>query len=287
MLVASVIVTYNPDKGFVDRLKKIKKQSGVTIIVDNGSRSLTLEELSDVIIFRNSNNLGIAAAINQGLICAIVMGATHACLFDQDSDVSSDLIKYLLQGFEKSADIAIVGANFLDVASGRMGYRITENCCDTDFFSRRHIITSGSILRLDIMPSIGLMREDLFIDYVDIELCERIYQNNYRGVVSRKILMNHSIGNSKPHNFFGYKLASSNHSVLRRYYMARNSTRLLIENMNLNIDFSYNNFMRILKMWLVIVIFEDRKILKSSAIMLGILDGSLNRMGVSRRKFKG
>jgi rhamnosyltransferase len=72
--VCAVVITFFPDSGFPERLEKIAAQVSWVIVVDNGTtgksevnleRALGVRE--GVTCIRNSENLGVAAALNQGI----------------------------------------------------------------------------------------------------------------------------------------------------------------------------------------------------------------------------
>ena len=81
--ICCVIVTYNIGKKFYQCYNAIKNQVEKVVIVDNGSNNETLDMLKDIesndevsIIF-NSENLGIAKALNQGIEIAIKETMRH------------------------------------------------------------------------------------------------------------------------------------------------------------------------------------------------------------------
>ena len=57
-----------------------------------------------------------------------------------------------------------------------------------------HLISSGSLIRLDVFDKVGLMLEELFIDFVDIEWGMRAKKNGYICYIANNVLMKHSIG---------------------------------------------------------------------------------------------
>jgi glycosyltransferase involved in cell wall biosynthesis len=72
--VCAVVITYFPDAGFPERLEKIAAQVSRVIVVDNGTTGqsgMNLEKAlgatERVSCIRNGENLGVAAALNQGI----------------------------------------------------------------------------------------------------------------------------------------------------------------------------------------------------------------------------
>ena len=70
---AALVVTYFPDAEFPERLERLLEQVGRLVVVDNGSPEAALGWAGGLVgrdgvtIQRNAANLGIAAALNQGL----------------------------------------------------------------------------------------------------------------------------------------------------------------------------------------------------------------------------
>lgn len=86
-----------------------------------------------------------------------------------------------------------------------------------------YVITSGCLLPLAAIKAVGKMRDDLFIDYVDIEWGLRAAHSGYKSFGAYNIVMPHNLGEA-PDSFLGLKVSMHNH--LRHYYLARNRTWL-------------------------------------------------------------
>lgn len=284
MNVVCVIVTYNPDSDFPLRLKNIQKEFNQIIIVDNNSDSKLEITDSNTITIYNSSNLGIATALNQGIAEAAASGADYICFFDQDSTISGGFVEMLLRGFEAGKNVGVVAANYVNPISKRPGYPVSlQGKKDESYSPISHAITSGSMIKTSILPVCGSMRDDYFIDYVDVEFCERVRASGYAILCTNKILMTHPIGEATNHTFLSHKLTASNHSPLRRYYMARNCIVSSLENFKQNPKFSKISIQRLIKIVIVTLLFETNKMSKSRAIFLGIIDGYFYRMGKTER----
>ena len=92
--------------------------------------------------------------------------------------------------------------------------------------------------------------------------------------------LHHSLGNQQKHKFFGRDFYPTFHSTTRWYYISRNRIRMLKQ---YSIRFphwflfelmvSINSILRML-------LFENQRATKIKAILLGTLDGFLERMGI-------
>ena len=79
--VCAVVVTFFPDAGFPERLEKIATQVSRVVVVDNGTSgrsSLNLDMAlgirEGITCIRNRENIGVAAALNQGVRAALKGG---------------------------------------------------------------------------------------------------------------------------------------------------------------------------------------------------------------------
>src|SRR5205823_9651810 len=90
----------------------------------------------------------------------------------------------------------------------------------------RTVITSGSLINLSIYKELGRFRDDLFIDSVDDEYCMRARDRGFAVIEATTFGIAHEIGKPKIVQLLGKPRSISNHSPVRRYYMARNRTSL-------------------------------------------------------------
>jgi len=86
-----------------------------------------------------------------------------------------------------------------------------------------YLIASGCLISVPAIAAVGGMREELFIDYVDIEWGLRARYSGYKLFGSFAALMSHSLGD-EPIGFFGKKFPAR--SPLRHYYLFRNAVWL-------------------------------------------------------------
>lgn len=89
------------------------------------------------------------------------------------------------------------------------------------------IISSGSAATKKVFYQAGLMDEDLFIDFVDIEWAIRCRNNNIPILIVPTAIMKHSIGNTSVN--LGI-VKGFIHSADRSYYKVRNPFLLLHKN---------------------------------------------------------
>ena len=229
--ICCVIVTYNIGEKFYHCFNSIVNQVESVVIVDNGSDEETIkvlkkiEEFYNVKIFYNSDNLGIASALNTGVKYAINNNYEWVLTMDNDSEATHNMISLMLKWYNKVGKNIGVSSMFpeyiekKDILDKNM---LTSNLnnYDFDFISLEN--TSGNLVKCDMFKEVGLFREEFFIDSVDHDFCLRIKKNNYKLAKIKGIKLLHSLGDTRTINFLGKKVNCSNHSALRRYYITRN-----------------------------------------------------------------
>lgn len=248
MTVAAVIVSFFPNQTDVKHLINLLiTQVEHVYVVDNTpietGAQLILDEVlrhnTKVSVISPGENIGIAAAHNLGLKAAIQQAHDHAIIFDQDSVPPSDIVTSLLAEEAKllrnGIKVASVGPLYYDYKSGAYSPAIRSNGLwitrfpvdhrGPDVVQSDHLISSGTLLRLNILESIGYMDEKLFIDWVDVEWGLRAGKHGYCHYICKNVIMKHSIGDNNKKVF--YKNISV-HSNIRKYYIVRNATYLII-----------------------------------------------------------
>ena len=300
--VSAVIVTHHPDAAFSARVARVSRQVGRVVIVDNGSNDAELKMLDElatdpsVELIVNAENLGVAQALNAGIQRAVTRGHAWALLLDQDTEVNEDMVATLLRihaAHPHPERLAVIGshypgANDIDIDIDIDGdSRIPEAARPVAHAGQwdevEAVITSGSLLPLAVHAAVGPFREELFIDYVDIDYCRRARAKGYRVIKTRKPLMSHAIGSPTMHEWLWLKKWTTNHSSDRRYYIARNDTVMLRESGRYAAGgWAVKSFFRCLRHCKRIVLYERSKTAKIMAVAHGWWDGVRGRMGARR-----
>lgn len=264
--ICAGIVTYNPDiELLIKNINAISDQVNKVIIVDNGSinwNNWSNRILSkNVEIIRNRNNDGIAKALNQICTYAVENDYDYVLTLDQDSIAPLDLVEQL--SVHMSKDTAIVAPNIVYRNNENYADNITKGCEEVEW-----VITSASLTNLSVWKELSGFDERLFIDGVDRDFCIRARRNNYKIIKNYNVCLNHELGDLKCKKKFGRIVYVTNHSSIRKYYMARNSIYLDYK-LGLKTSKYYLG-----KLVLKTLLYESNKIKKLSAIMKGIYDGN-------------
>ncbi|MEO5861679.1 MAG: glycosyltransferase family 2 protein [Burkholderiales bacterium] len=244
-MIVAVVVTHQPDLERVAVLMSaLAPQVSFSVAVDNGSstdvRGYFQNAFSNTVdVISLVNNLGIAAAQNVGITRAKEKGADYVLLLDQDSVPHHAMVSELITAVEKmrvgGAQVACVGPRYLDDRRQNpppfnriSGLRLVRGACSApdSIIPVDYLIASGCLIPISVLEHVGGMREDLFIDYVDIEWGLRARRFGYQSFGVCAAHMAHSLGD-QPIRFLGFSFPQ--HSPLRHYYHCRNAVLLYRE----------------------------------------------------------
>ncbi|MHB8981053.1 glycosyltransferase family 2 protein [Thiobacillus sp.] len=240
--IISVIITYCPSvEPLSNLLSALQKQVDSVVVVDNGSPEnfkawLSDRESTQVHGIFLGENRGIAAAQNIGIRWAMACGANYVLLFDQDSLPAKNMVISLLDAARRmSAEghkLASVGPRYMDARQQNpppfiqiRGLQVCRQSCDeaSSIVPVDYLIASGSLIPVAAFAAVGLMQEDLFIDYVDIEWGLRAKQQGFSSFGVCAAQMQHDLGD-EPIKFASQVLPVR--SPLRHYYLFRNAVWL-------------------------------------------------------------
>ncbi|BAN36201.1 putative glycosyltransferase [Sulfuricella denitrificans skB26] len=281
--VCAVVVAYFPDDGFVERLKTLIPQVGKLVVVDNtptqgcAQQIMALGESDGRIhLIENHRNAGVAAALNQGLEHALQIGCKWLLTLDQDTWCYPDMVTSLLQVHEAcKPKAAVIGGNYFDAQNHQLKVPADG---ETECLEQKTVITSGSLVDVGVARAVGGFREDYFIDQVDHEFCLRVRAHGYRVVISRKPVMEHSVG--RPGGAWLPLLGIlPNHPPLRKYYIARNTVVTVVEYWRREPDWCLRRSVRLLLGLLLMSTLEKQRLAKVRAFAAGFMDGVRRRMG--------
>jgi rhamnosyltransferase len=239
-VIYAVIVSYRPDLGkLVGLLEALAPQVQGVVVVDNGSSETVVAWLHGrrlplpLRVLPLGENLGIARAQNDGIRVAREAGADHVILFDQDSVPASGMVAQLLTASQRQAargiKVAGVGPNYLDSRQDNpppfikvSGLRVHRQLCTSPdaVVEVDYLIASGCLIPMSTIDEVGGMRDDFFIDYVDIEWGLRAKTLGFQTFGVCGAMMAHDLGD-EPIEFFGKRYPL--HSPLRHYYHFRNA----------------------------------------------------------------
>ena len=245
--ILAVIVCYNPELEPLQRsLQAVIEQDCEVLLVDNASDNLpALRALcvnySKAALLELPHNAGLGAAHNRGIEHAQQHQFSQVLILDQDSIPLAGMVASLQSAMAiKSAShpVSAVGANYLNADNGSESFfvrfgllkfqrhycasRDQDGCVQADF-----LISSGSLINLNNIETLGLMDQALFIDHVDTEWFLRAQYRGFKAYGVCDAVMQHGLGESTHRiNFGGRQRNVPQHKPFRYYYIFRNSILL-------------------------------------------------------------
>ena len=241
--VGVVVISFNPEienlKNLVNQLLIYKNIS--VYVVDNASSFNVDVGIQDerLKLIKLKENTGIAKAQNVGIDYAEKNNAEYIVFFDQDSTIPDNFINDLMFDYKQleiqGLKIGAIGPRFMDERfsffypsinynNGKRERVDTENIIEPT--KSTLLISSGSLVSISTLLSVGLMRENYFIDYVDTEWCFRAESKGYSNYISSRAVMKHAVGDNMIENRY---FKTPIHSPFRRYYITRNAFYMLKE----------------------------------------------------------
>lgn len=294
-VVYAVVVSYHPELDkLAGLLKALEPQVQGIVVVDNGSSHAVVDWLHTrriplpLRVIPLGENLGIARAQNDGIRVAREDGADHVILFDQDSAPASDMVAKLLavakRQVAQGTKVAGVGPNYLDSRQDNpppfikvSGLRVHRQLCASPdaVVEVDYLIASGCLIPMSTIDEVGGMRDDFFIDYVDIEWGLRAKTLGFQTFGVCDAMMAHNLGD-EPIEFFGKRYPL--HSQLRHYYHFRNAVWMYRQGW-LPIQWRLVDGWRLLLKFGFYTLFAKPRLQHLKMMTKGVVHGLIGRMG--------
>ena len=282
--IVAGITLYEPE---LERLKEnidsVLLQAEGVYLVDNASSktaAFKAQYRNDprVVLIENSQNEGIAVALNQMCSAALKDGFEWMLTLDQDSLPEPDMVEKYSRHTEMD-EVAIISPHFEDDNEPQ----IISSESNKAYEQLHRCNTSASLMRLSAYEAVGGFDEELFIDYVDFDFCATLEENGYIIIRDNEAVLHHLLGTAQEITFFipigrilGIKklqkpMFTYNHSPLRTYYYVRN-LRYFVFKHRASIDpkHDYKAGIR----WIALkLLFEKQRFKKLCAVVRGWRDG--------------
>jgi rhamnosyltransferase len=229
MKIAAVVILYHPGQDTMDNISSYANYVERIYVFDNTEQASKLRSqlLSNPKIhyYQDGENQGIAKRLNTAAKMAIEDGVDWLLMMDQDSSFTKPMIENYFVCFHQyipKNDVAMIGVNFEQQPQS------TDSICNAVLSDE--LITSGTLLNLDLFKVIGGFDEQLFIDGVDHEYTIRTLLAGFKIVQFTNIQLVHSLGTlvkkASVKTLFLVKKQKRIHSPLRCYYVHRNNLYL-------------------------------------------------------------
>lgn len=237
VFITAIIVTYNPDILILNKLlESLNEQVDEIILFDNSSENMKVFNtiIGKVRFIYNDKNLGLASAQNKSISIADKK-TDYFIFFDQDSEIDRFFLYNQLKAAGKlisdGRKFSAIGPVLIDRESQ---YQYPATIYKSIFSKRVHVkndllettfvISSGSLIPREVFEKVGLMLDDFFIDFIDVEWCLRANVLGYKNYINPDASMLHDMGDERI-RLFGKTI--SMHSDFRKKYIFRNGVFLL------------------------------------------------------------
>lgn len=286
--ICAVIVSFNPDDSILENVDALSPQVKEVMIVDNATSvplsQKCLQQLKskeNVTLVENSENLGIAAALNIGIKYSLNAGYEWIATFDQDSLVPANFVNTMFASYEAypyKEKVGMIVPVYYDPKTDQV---IKSRKCQekTVYVEISANMTSGNLVKTKVFHHVGKFQDNFFIDYVDYEFCLRLRKNGYSIIQSCQSRLHHHLGQMGYYHFLGIKVISTNHSPIRRYYNARNRIFFYRKYLIFDPVFILRDLFNFVRETIKIVLVEPEKIEKLSKVALGIWHGIIGKTG--------
>jgi len=196
--VSIITVNFNQHQVNIDFLKSIKAYPSSSkvevILVDNGSREQYEQEykqiLPELIYIRSEENLGFAGGNNLGIKKAT---GKYLLLLNNDTEITANLIDSLVSEMEENPEIGIVSPLILYfdkpdtiqyAGFTNMNYKTSRNSAigfmeidkgqySLDSSETGYCHGAAMMCRKTDLETVGLMAEEFFLYYEELDWCER------------------------------------------------------------------------------------------------------------------
>lgn len=302
-LVEAIVVTYHPNcEQFTDLITSLSLQCDKVLIVDNTESTdnvvfncLSASNISyeNIFLLRFGGNLGVAEAINIGINYIFDDAPQFIILSDQDSLPSRNMVANLIRAYREISclglSVGALGPTFTDLNTyitypfqaqlpGRFFYGHKLPKPDEPHVEALTLITSGTLIPYAALRDIGLMREDFFIDQVDIEWCHRARSKGYRLFGTGLATMFQRMGDSSLRVWYLRWRFESAYSPLRIYYKMRNYV-VLCQLGYIDWRWKLRSLRYLIGIIYSHIVFGTRRLESMKMTLIGIWHGITNKMG--------
>lgn len=283
---AAVLVTFNPDERKLRMAcSALAAQVDCLCVVDNASENNVESMVAATCdrFIQLATNLGIAAAQNLGIRAVLTEGADYIVLSDQDSLMPQGAVDEFVDIIRSEPSCAAAVPMFFDdKLSAPSGFIMANSIFFQPLFvgSGRHdllqAISSGMTLEAKSLSTIGLMNEELFIDWVDIEWCWRARSKGFRIIGTADVKMSHCLGDTAKN--LGFRRATLR-SPQRHYYITRNAIYSARHDRSLSRTRRVILGCRSLRYIIAFPLLAKPRLSNLKAVVLGTLHGLTGRLG--------
>jgi GT2 family glycosyltransferase len=241
--IATVTVAYNAAQSLprqIDALMRQTRSLQEIIVVDSAStddtRAVLAKRYPQVTVIEMPENLGIGGGLAAGMAyAALEKQHDWVWTFDADSVPNDDALEALIERTESLGNmedkVGIVACLPVHRESGtcyepllwRDGFvKPPAELMRQEIWFADLVISSGCMVRREVVERVGLPRADFFMDFVDFEYCLRARSHGYMIAVVTGCELDHEVGSARSVHIPGFSGLWPDHVPWREYYISRN-----------------------------------------------------------------
>lgn len=307
--IGIVICNYNKRDFVVDCIRSVqesKVQNFDIYMVDNASGDDSVEAVKNefgdsVTILQNNENLGGSGGFNTGLRVVKEKGYQYFVCLDNDVQVDENAIHALYEYMEANPDVGMAGSRVYHMQMPdyiqQCGLRIDFDRCtaqtlyadrledgtlpeviECDTVATCSVMIRGSLIR---DTDVGIMPEDNFIYWDDMEWGHRMHLAGYRIVTLAASRVLHQMGaNVKPVNtFINYYMWRNRTNFFMRYTPEEKLDEMSVQLLSAFFDAMYESLFREehnIRQSLAYALFDAMSGVRGKAADFKILDNDAN-----------
>lgn len=281
------IVLYHPDKKKILDLIPVcvQYEESKIFLFDNSESplSIDLSHVSNLVIFQSPKNVGVGGAHYNACKMAEAENFDFVLFLDQDTQLPAEFLSDMISGFYRlqklNPHLCAIGPSWRDPELGRTFTSPLKDKLRKLLKApnlNQVLISSGMLIWVPSLKSIGYPKKEYFIDLVDTEWCLRALYKNYQVLMLSDVSMLHRIGEVRKFSnfFFQYE------QPMRYYYSIRNSFFLLREkkiSLSCRLCILAGNLIKVRK-----IIFSPSPWKSLIAACRGLKDGFLLKNNISK-----
>ena len=235
------------------------------------------------VLIRLEENYGYAGGNNRALELAGRSGYDYVWLLNNDTRVSADALRELVNSAERDERVSMVVSNLVNIIENRA---VQDQCHYLkDLQVEVESLAGGSILvRTDCLADIGLIDEKYFCYGEELDWSLRARRRGWKLIRNYRSIVFHKWGSSTQSKriekkFLGRKIVriSWQGFLTPGYYESRNGIYFMKKNQH-SLWVPYAIF-RTLHLILQLVLYDDHKWGRMQIVLKGAWDGVRGRMG--------
>jgi GT2 family glycosyltransferase len=216
------------------------------ILVDNASSDDTIAKIESkfplVKLIKQEKNTGFSAGVNTGIKLAEKFGAGNVLILNNDTVLSENPIPVMVEYIQDLPEAGIVAPHIYEsgieekiwysggdrhtLTGDPLGFKpgkVSKRDSPDIVKEVDYVFGTAMLIKMDVIKNIGLLNEDFFLYYEDLEFCNRARAAHYKIYSIPEIKIQHEISASTRRNreFRIYHKARS--SVI--YYLNRSNSR--------------------------------------------------------------